>query len=353
MHRRKTALAPRLRTRSVFLRESREARQSREREGAVRRAFAEKLSADVRSLAGTFSFTAAVLAILTIACGAVRSESAATRWTKAGEEAMDWAQRVVALGPRPPGSEAHQKLQKLIVDSLKPLADEIQNDNFEPVTPVGKVPMTNLIAKFSGQSGKVVVVSGHYDTYSREGLNFVGANDGGSSTAFLLAFAKQLKEHPHKDDIWLVFFDGEESFVSWQDDDHTYGSRQLARKWKSGGTAAKIKAVINVDMIGDADLSLVYDEQSTRWLRDMIWETAHRLGYGDHFPLGDPSYIEDDHMSFINAGYAAVDLIDLRYGLLNRYWHTENDTIDKLSAGSFSVVMHVVWESLNELAKRP
>jgi Zn-dependent M28 family amino/carboxypeptidase len=266
---------------------------------------------------------------------------------------MDWARRIVTLGPRPPGSEAHQKLQELIVQALKPLAEEIEQDDFEALTPLGRVPMTNLIAKFGGQSGKAVVVSGHYDTYRRDGLDFSGANDGGSSTAFLLAFARQLKEHSHKDDVWLVFFDGEESFVAWQDNDHTYGSRHLSSKWKSDGTAGKIKAVINVDMIGDADLDLAYDEQSTRWLRDMVWETAHRLGYGQHFPLGEPSYIEDDHLPFVNAGYSAVNLIDLRYGLLNRYWHTENDTIDKLSAGSFSVVMHVAWESLDELAKRP
>jgi Zn-dependent M28 family amino/carboxypeptidase len=241
----------------------------------------------------------------------------------------------------------------LIVGTLTPLADEIQKDEFEAVTPLGPVPMTNLIAKFGEQSGRVVVVSGHYDTYQREGLDFSGANDGGSSTAFLLTFAKQLKERSRNDDVWLVFFDGEESFVAWQDNDHTYGSRHLSNKWKSDGTAGKIKAVINVDMIGDTDLDLAYDEQSTRWLRDMVWETAHRLGYGQHFPLGEPSYIEDDHLPFVNAGFAAVNLIDLRYGLLNRYWHTEYDTIDKLSAGSFSIVMHVVWESLNELAKRP
>lgn len=294
-----------------------------------------------------------ILAILTIACGAVRSESSTVRWAKAGEEAMDWARRVVALGPRPPGSPAHQKLQELIVQTLTPLADEIERDDFEAVTPLGQVPMTNIIAKFDGQSEKVVVVSGHYDTYQREGLDFSGANDGGSSTAFLLAFARQLKEHPHKDAVWLAFFDGEESFVSWQGQDHTYGSRHLANKWKADGTSGKVKALINVDMIGDADLDLAYDEQSTRWLRDIVWETAHRLAYGRHFPLGEPSYIEDDHVPFVNAGYAAVNLIDLRYGLLNRYWHTENDTIDKLSAGSFAVVMHVVGESLDELAKRP
>lgn len=294
-----------------------------------------------------------ILAAVAIACAAVRSESAATRWTKAGEEAMDWARRIVTLGPRPPGSEGHSRLRELIVKTLEPLADEIEHDNFDAATPSGRVPMSNIIAKFGGQSGKVVAVSGHYDTYRREGLEFSGANDGGSSTAFLLAFARQLKENPHKDDIWLVFFDGEESFVSWQGEDHTYGSRHLASKWKAGGTSGKVKALINVDMIGDTDLDLAYDEQSTRWLRDMVWETAHRLGYGRHFPLGEPSYIEDDHVPFVNAGYAAVNLIDLRYGLLNRYWHTENDTIDKLSAGSFAVVLHVVWESLDELAKRP
>jgi Zn-dependent M28 family amino/carboxypeptidase len=181
----------------------------------------------------------------------------------------------------------------------------------------------------------------------------VGANDAGSSTGFLLALAGWLRNRKLADNVWLVFLDGEESFVRWEASDHTYGSRYLASRWRADGTAAKIKALINVDMIGDADLSLVYEQNSTAWLRDLIWKTAQRLGYERQFPWQPPGYIEDDHVPFLLAGYSAVDLIDMQYGMFNRYWHTEEDTLDKLSASSFAAVLHVVAESLNELGKKP
>jgi Zn-dependent M28 family amino/carboxypeptidase len=213
--------------------------------------------------------------------------------------------------------------------------------------------MNNIIGKFPGGSGRIVAISGHYDTYDRPGMHFVGANDAGSSSGFLLALGGWLRNHPTDDEVWLVFLDGEESFIHWEGTDHTYGSSYLANRWRQDGTAAKIKALINVDMIGDADLSLVYEQNSTPWLRDLIWKTAHRLGYDKQFPWQPPGYIEDDHVPFVSRGYSAVDLIDFQYGLFNRYWHTDEDTLDKLSPSSFAVVLHVVAESLRELAQTP
>jgi Zn-dependent M28 family amino/carboxypeptidase len=257
------------------------------------------------------------------------------------------------LGPRPPGSGAHRKLQALITGELRNLKATVVEKKFTAQTPNGPIAMNNIIGKFPGNSGRVVVVSGHYDTYSRPDVNFVGANDAGSSTGFLLALGGWLRNRKLADEVWLVFLDGEESIVRWEGNDHTYGSRELANRWRGGPVGSRIKALINVDMIGDADLGLVYDQNSTPWLRDLIWKTAHRLGYQKQFPWQPPGLIEDDHVPFVAAGFSAVDLIDLQYGLFNRYWHSEEDTLDKLSPASFALVLHVVAESLDQLAAMP
>jgi glutaminyl-peptide cyclotransferase len=269
-----------------------------------------------------------------------------------GAAALEAARRIVAFGPRPPGSAAHRKLRQWLETELKPLRCEIVEDAFTAATPLGPRAMTNLIAKFPGSGKRVVVISGHYDTYDRPGLRFVGANDGGSSAALLLQFARTAARLSRRDSIWLVWFDGEESLVSWEGEDHTYGSRHLAQKWSADGTANSISALINVDMIGDADLSLVYELHSTAWLRDLVWSVAARLGYGRHFSKSVQSSIEDDHVPFVEAAIPAVDLIDFDYGPGNSYWHTNRDTVDKLSARSFEVVGSVVLETVRVLEQR-
>ena len=136
-----------------------------------------------------------------------------------GAAALEATGHVVSFGPRPASSPAHRKLRQWLRSELRPLKCEIVEDAFTAATPRGSRPMTNLIAKFPGASGRVVVISGHYDTYDRPGLHFVGANDGGSSTGFLLQLARALARLPHRDSIWLVWFDGEESMAAWQDED--------------------------------------------------------------------------------------------------------------------------------------
>ena len=195
-----------------------------------------------------------------------------------GAAALEATRRIVAFGPRPAGSAALQKMRQWLLAELRPLKCEVVEDSFTAPTPRGARSMTNIIAKFPGASGRVVLISGHYDTYDRPGLRFVGANDGGSSAGFLLQLARTLARVPHRDSVWLVWFDGEESVVAWQDDDHTYGSRHLAEKWKADRTLDSVLALINVDMTGDADLSLVYELNSTPWLRDLVWPLADRLG---------------------------------------------------------------------------
>ena len=179
--------------------------------------------------------------------------------------------------------------------------------------------------------------------------NFVGANDGGSSTGFLLELAAVLQGRPHADDIYLIFFDGEEAMRDWSDTDSLYGSRHLAEKWTADGTNRKLKALINVDMIGDKNLKIVWETNSAASLRTLVWDAADSLGYKAFFPReGGP--VGDDHMPFLNAGVRALDLID--FESQSTFWHTPQDTMDKLSAHSFEVIGAVVVKALGELEQQ-
>jgi glutaminyl-peptide cyclotransferase len=265
-----------------------------------------------------------------------------------GEQALALTRQAVSFGERPSGSEAIGKLRDWIVSQLKPLGGQLSLDSFTGETPAGPVPMTNIILKFPGTSGKAIVVSGHYDTKRIPMVHFVGANDGGSSTGFLIEFARVACRMPHRDDIYVVFFDGEEAVGEWTDTDSRYGSRQLAAKWLGDGTLARIKALINVDMIGDRNLDIADDENSSQSLRQAMWEEAAKLGDAKYF-RHDPAAIDDDHKPFADLGVNALDIIDLDYGPNGSYWHTAKDTMDKLSAHSLQVVGDVVVGLVNEL----
>jgi glutaminyl-peptide cyclotransferase len=268
-----------------------------------------------------------------------------------GAEAMAYTRRATAFGERPAGSEAIEKLRKWIVSELKPLGGQLTTDSFTAETPAGPVSMANIILRFPGTSGKAVVIAGHYDTKKIPMVHFVGANDAGSSTGFLMEFAKVAAAMKHPDDLYIVFFDGEEAVrKEWTENDSTYGSRHLAAKWLADGTLGRIKAFINIDMIGDKDLDIADDENSSQSLREMMWQIADKLGYSKYFRR-DPGGIEDDHKPFADAGVNAIDIIDLDYGPNGSYWHTAQDTPDKLSAHSFQVVGDVVSELVKELGK--
>jgi Zn-dependent M28 family amino/carboxypeptidase len=208
--------------------------------------------------------------------------------------------------------------------------------------------MKNIVARFKGTSGRAIAITGHYDTKKMSGVNFVGANDGGSSAGLLLEMARALTGRPRKDDVYLVWFDGEEAIAEWSETDGLYGSRHLAKKWYDDGTAGRLKALINVDMTGDKDLGILPVANSSETLRRLVWQTAGDLGYGRYF-LDQGGYIDDDHMPFYKQGVNALDLIDYDYGPRNSYWHTDKDTMDKLSAHSFEVVGSVLLETIRRL----
>ena len=266
-----------------------------------------------------------------------------------GNTAMDHATALVALGPRPVGSEAHRKMEQYVIGKLQAAGASVDQDTFTAQTPVGEMSMTNIVGRMGKAGGRILVLATHYDTKLMDG--FVGANDGGSSTALVLALAPILAKQGFEHEIRLVFLDGEEAFGEWSDQDSLYGSRHLAAKWKTDGTASRIGALILVDLIGDADLDLLKDSNSTPWLRDLVWKVAARLGHSRQF-LNREAPFEDDHLPFVRAGVPAVDLIDLNYGPGGRYWHTTADTLDKISAASMQIVGDVVLESIRELDRQ-
>ena len=258
-----------------------------------------------------------------------------------GTNAYADTKRAVAFGERPSGSPANLKLRDWIVSELKPLGGQLNVDSFTAQTPSGPVPMANILLRFPGTSGRILAVTGHFDTKKIPLVHFLGANDGGSSTGFLLEFARTISKTPHRDDIYIVFFDGEEAVAQWTDRDSIYGSKHLAAKWANDGTLGHLDALINVDMIGDSDLDVMNDSNSNQGLREQMLSTAEMLGYGKFFHK-EREGIEDDHIPFSESGVNVLDVIDFTYGPKNAYWHTAQDTLDKLSAHSFQVVGDVV-----------
>jgi Zn-dependent M28 family amino/carboxypeptidase len=202
----------------------------------------------------------------------------------------------------------------------------------------------NLIATIPGDRKDPhdrIVVSGHYDTKLFRDIRFVGASDGGSSAAFLIELARALKGRRNPLTIELLFLDGEEAVVEWQGTDHTYGSRHYVEAAKRDGTLRTIRANVLVDMIGDRDLRIKRDSNSTPWLTDLIWDAARREKLDTAF-VADTTRIEDDHLPFLAAGVPSVDIIDLEY----EPWHTAKDTLEAVSARSLQVVGDVVLAAL-------
>jgi len=263
--------------------------------------------------------------------------------------AMQYVREVVAFGPRPIGSEAHRKLEAYLAAHLAGVT--IERDDFTASTPNGSFPIHNIIAKFPGTKPGIVVIATHYDTLMRV-KGFVGANDGGSGTGLLLELANQLRTGKRSGySVWLVWLDGEEAVRQWSATDSTYGSRHLAEGWQKDGTIRQLKAFLLADMIGDADLNIDRDQNSTAWLEDLVYEAATKLGYQSHF-FARGIAIEDDHIPFAKAGAPVADLIDFDYGYNNVFWHTPQDTLDKLSPKSLAITGEVLLETVRLLDQK-
>ncbi len=289
-----------------------------------------------------------LLAVAALAC--TSAQNAAAQFD--GSRALEHVKKLVTIGPRVAGSPGAERARTYIAGQIMALGLQVREQSFLAKTPVGPVQMVNLrvtlpVAASSDSGQGRLILAGHYDTKLFQDVVFVGANDGGSSAAFLIEMARVLKDRRNALPIELLFFDGEEAIIDWQkDNDHTYGSRYYVDAARRDGTLKDIRALILVDMIGDRDLRILREPSSTRWLTDAIWAAAKRLNRPEF--VNEESAVEDDHLPFLEAGVEAVDLIDLDYP----DWHQPGDTVDKLSAASLQAVGDVLLAALPDIEKR-
>jgi glutaminyl-peptide cyclotransferase len=262
--------------------------------------------------------------------------------------AWEHLRKQVSFGPRPSGTPAIVETRRYIVEQLKAVGIESKEQMFIGMTPLGEVSMANVIATIPGKRRERLVLASHFDTKLFREFRFVGANDGASSTAALLELARVLKQRQNEFTIELLFLDGEEArMTEWRGLDNTYGSRHYVDAARKANTLSTLKALVLLDMIGDRDLKIRRDANSTPWLVDSLWAAAAKLGHSGTFS-NELTTVEDDHLPFLRAGVPAVDIIDLE----NPTWHTPQDTLDFVSARSLQLVGDVVLAALPDIEKR-
>ena len=261
-----------------------------------------------------------------------------------GQRALALVAKQVSFGPRPSGSPAIVKLQDFLLAELQSYGCTVETDNFSAETPAGRLPMKNLLVKIPGEKSGIILLGTHYDTKRLD--NFVGADDGGSSTAVMLEISRLLCKQRGKYAVWIAFFDGEEAVKEWSDTDGRYGSRQMAARLAMSHDASKIKAFLLADIVGGRNPIFKRESTSTRWLVDLVWGTAKKLGYSNAF-VDDAAEVQDDHDPFLKRAVPSADVIN--DFMATGYWHTPQDTLDKISAKTLGIVGHVFLESVKQL----
>ena len=280
-----------------------------------------------------------------------------------GQAIYALTQQLLAAAPkRYNGSPGHLAAETFIKDHFKPEAAKgnLDTDQFTATTPAGPQTMRNYIVRFPGKKDGVIVLATHYETnYWLKDINFVGANDGACTTALLIALGQYFRTHPPAGySIWLVFDDGEESVSgTWSDADSLYGTRHLAAKWYANGTLTKVKAFLLADMIGDKDLNIDRDDQSTPWLENLLATAAKNTGHSGNIFKNPVQGLGDDHIPFKQRGVPVLDLIDIDYGphtnaTPDGYHHTAQDTIDKISPKSLQISADLFLELIRLINQR-
>jgi len=258
-------------------------------------------------------------------------------WSEvSGEKALAHVQKLVDLGPRPPGSDAIVRARAYIEEQLESYGWQVAEQSFADQTPRGETKFVNLIARYgkAARSSDLFLLCSHYDTKIFDSFPFVGANDGGSSTGLLLEMARVLALEPHlAEKIELVFFDGEEAFENFTQTDGIYGSRHFAQVLDQNRSAKTFRGGVLFDMVGDRSLDVTLPPNSPAKITADIFASTDALNLRNYFTYFDQD-ITDDHTPLNAIGIPVVDLIDFHYPP----WHTAEDTMDKLSAESLQIV---------------
>ena len=269
-----------------------------------------------------------------------------------GKRAYEQVVKQVSYGPRPAGSAALGQLKNYLETELKSYGCAVETDSFSADTPAGRLAMKNILVKIPGEKPGIILLGTHYDTKRLE--NFVGADDGGSSTGVMLEIARLLcgQKPAGKYAVWIAFFDGEEAVnKEWVDPDNRYGSREMAARLANSGDLPKVRAFILADLVGGRKPHFRRDGGSTKWVVDLVWGIAAKLGYSKIFLNEATDIGGDDHFSFTKRNVPSVDIIDLDFNDVP-YWHTPEDTVDKISARTLAIVGHTILESVKELQQK-
>ena len=267
------------------------------------------------------------------------------------DNAYSMLKDIVNIGPRPSGSINAARTVNYIVNKAKVWGYDATIDIWEAPTPIGIIQFKNIIFSLPGKSKKFIILASHYDTkLLSDSPNFVGANDGGSSTALLLEIMHTLNASQNRFNysIHFVFFDGEECFKQYTKNDGLYGSKRLAKQLTQLNSLQNCKAVIILDMIGDENLCLTIPLNSDKKLANAVFNIAKKTGNQSKVKWFN-GHILDDHVPFHNIGIPSIDLIDLSYGPNNSYWHTSNDTIDKISKQSLQFTGNLTIDLLKQI----
>lgn len=289
---------------------------------------------------------AAVLCLVTNACDREQAAdpSRLVQGEFDGRKAFAHVQKLVSLGPRPSGSQAIEQSRQYMEQVLQSLGWSTLRQAFTDRTPRGDMRFVNLRARFGAvdwNAAKPILLGSHYDTKILD-FAFVGANDGGSSTGALLEIARVTALNPTlAEKLELVFFDGEEAILhSINEVDGLYGSRYYARQIRKG---PKPQFGVILDMIGDRQLNIGLPTDSPPGLRDWLLKSAEELGSKQFFGSAS-GQILDDHVALNEIGVPTIDVIDLDFGP----WHTQDDTMDKISPESLQIVSRAVLHMLEK-----
>lgn len=268
-----------------------------------------------------------------------------------GEVAMSMVRTQVAFGPRIPGTEGHRRQLEWMLARLDSLAPSVVVDTFSHVTSEGNsLTLYNVEARFRPEATRRILLLTHWDTRPRSdqapdsadrSTPVPGANDGASGTAVLLELASLFASVEPPMGVDLLFVDGEDYGPDL--DDMLLGSKRYVAQL---GDERPVYALL-LDMVGDEDPSFPAEEFSAQHANvvvQKIWRSAARMGYREYFPTGVGQRLFDDHVSLMQAGIPAADLVDFSYGPDNAYWHTPNDTPDHVRASTLHIVGEVVAE---------
>lgn len=269
-----------------------------------------------------------------------------------GEKAFAETEGLVAVSPRNAGTGNGRLAAVYLENRLKEFGLKTVIDTFSDETPTGKLFFNNVLGRLPGKTRRLIVLISHFDTQSGISPDFQGTNDSGSSPGVLLELARVLATRaPLETDLLIAFLDGEACQVEYGPQDGLHGSRRLARQMVCGGGAELAEGVILLDRVGDKDLNITVPRNCSKVLIDELFEAAHQAGARPVFSLGKGA-VFDDHVPFFLKGMPAIDLIDFKFGSapgLNDYWHTKEDTLDKLSVSSLQTVGNVVLQMVENM----